>query len=1260
MKKSYTVNAFLVVLFLLSSFVLQATSLSASKKITSDTEACNISIDCPPNQTETVTPTCIFIFPDYSSLAVVTDACAPPTITQSPSAGTLGGLGLFTITLTANDGSNIANCTFDILVIDTTSPTLTCPIDQVEIFDSNCQFVLPDYTAIASATDACSSGSIPITQTPAPGEIISGTTTIFLFATDDAGNTGACTFQVIANDITPPTILCPEDRDESADLNCVFIIPDYSGLASASDNCGNPMVSQTPLAGTIVGLGFTAITLIATDGSNNTPCIFIINVIDDRPPLVNCPLDRMEDFDVNCQFLLPDYSGMATVTDACYPGPFALSQDPAPGTTITGNTVVTIFAEDNVGNIGSCSFQILQNDVIPPTISCPANQIEQVNTAGCMFTLLDYSSLANAFDTCSPVTVSQTPAVGSIVGEGPTMITLTADDGGNTSSCSFILTVEDSVAPNAVCTTFSVPLDASGMATISAGDVGASSNDFCGIASLSINVTSFTCEDIGANTVVLTVVDSNGNSSTCSATVIVEDPLFACNQPPVAICQPVIVSANANCEGEATVSDFDAGSFDPDGLSTTMTLSPVGPYSIGVTSVVITIDDGAFSESCTTTITVLDTTPPMLDCLSDQFETIAGNCTFVIPDYRINVNATDNCSTLTVSQTPIPGTPVFSGVTVVQIFANDGTNEVVCSFNLNIIDDTAPTAVCQNVTLQLDSMGTAILTSFDIDAGSSDNCAIVSMELDINSFTCDDIGVNTVLFTVTDSAGLTNVCNAIVTIEDALAPNVICQNITIALDANNLAEISAADIDAGSTDNCGIASAEIDVTSFDCSMVGDHLVTLTVTDVNGNIASCTAVVTVEDTQLPIAICQSITVQLDENGLATIATSDIDLGSSDNCGNATTSLDTTSFDCSDIGDNTVVFSIEDGQGNVVTCNAVVTVQDVTPPVLICQNISINLDEDYLATLTLDDITVEVSDNCSIVSTEISVDTFDCSNVGVNEIIITIVDEGGNVASCTAMVTIEEGIFAPNAVCQNVTLPLQQDGTATVLAIAFDGGSTGVRCIDGFSINRNSFTCEDVGAPIQIEFTVYNAAGVADTCAAFVNVVDSLAPNLTCPGNQYVTSDGPYILPDYFETGEATATDNCSSSLSTSQDPDPGTVLEQGNHVVTLTAVDVSGFEIECEFIVYVDDILGDTNPENSLETIVLYPNPANDVINISNPQFVNLQEITIYDISGRVVKQHTVAEANALFILDISNLQSATYLIMISTQSGQVIKQLAKE
>jgi rhamnogalacturonan endolyase len=78
---------------------------------------------------------------------------------------------------------------------------------------------------------------------------------------------------------------------------------------------------------------------------------------------------------------------------------------------------------------------------------------------------------------------------------------------------------------------------------------------------------------------------------------------------------------------------------------------------------------------------------------------------------------------------------------------------------------------------------------------------------------------------------------------DLVPPTVLTRNITVTL-AGGTAQISAADVDNGSSDAYGLASLILDRSTFDCSTIGANVVTLTATDPNGNSASAPATVTV--------------------------------------------------------------------------------------------------------------------------------------------------------------------------------------------------------------------------------------------------------------------------------------------------------------------------------------------------------------------------------------------------------------------------------
>ena len=208
-----------------------------------------------------------------------------------------------------------------------------------------------------------------------------------------------------------------------------------------------------------------------------------------------------------------------------------------------------------------------------------------------------------------------------------------------------------------------------------------------------------------------------------------------------------------------------------------------------------------------------------------------------------------------------------------------------CS-DLCVVDMIDPTCNTQNIVVSLDQDGAVTIMPEMIDNGSSDECSDVTLSIDINTFSCTDIGENTVVLTVIDEAGNTATCDAFVTIEDKLAPICNTQDITVELSSDGEVNISAIDIDAESSDNCSF-ELSIDQETFTCSDLGEQFVTLTVSD-GTNEASCTAVVTVlanESICDPTCLflcteeCSTETVDL-STGINTATGSFLDIGDYD--------------------------------------------------------------------------------------------------------------------------------------------------------------------------------------------------------------------------------------------------------------------------------------------------------------------------------------------------------------------------------------------
>ena len=165
-----------------------------------------------------------------------------------------------------------------------------------------------------------------------------------------------------------------------------------------------------------------------------------------------------------------------------------------------------------------------------------------------------------------------------------------------------------------------------------------------------------------------------------------------------------------------------------------------------------------------------------------------------------------------------------------------------------------------------------------------------------------------------------------------------------------------------------------------------------------------------------------------------------------------------------------------------------------------------------------------------------------------------------------------------------------------------------------------SCDDIGTPIEVTVFATDASGNIASCSVEVVVVDTMAPVLTCPEDVsvMVDPDGTHTVADYIGSGEATATDNCTDPVTDfTQDPAPGTVLGVGEWVVTFTATDEYGNVSTCDMNLDVQQTLG-ANGQQDFASLVLYPNPADSIVFLSNPKQMDLSEVTIYDLTGKIV------------------------------------------
>ncbi len=167
------------------------------------------------------------------------------------------------------------------------------------------------------------------------------------------------------------------------------------------------------------------------------------------------------------------------------------------------------------------------------------------------------------------------------------------------------------------------------------------------------------------------------------------------NSPPVAVCQDVVVSADANCQADVTAAQVDDGSYDPDpGDPITLSLDPPGPYPLGDTMVMLTVEDpSGEQDTCPATITVEDNTDPVITCP----ENVVVECGEATDSSATgSATATDNCGEVAVgwSDLSVPGPGGTETITRTWMATDESYNASSCDQTIAVVDTTPPSVTC--------------------------------------------------------------------------------------------------------------------------------------------------------------------------------------------------------------------------------------------------------------------------------------------------------------------------------------------------------------------------------------------------------------------------------------------------------------------------------------------------------------------------------------------------------------------------------------
>ncbi|MCC6700553.1 MAG: HYR domain-containing protein, partial [Fluviicola sp.] len=742
---------------------------------------------------------------------------------------------------------------------------------------------------------------------------------------------------------------------------------------------------------------------------------------------------------------------------------------------------------------------------------------------------------------------------GSLFPIGITTNTFTATDiSGNSSSCSFTITVSDNQPP----VVGALP---DILADCSASPASPTASDNCSGTVTGTTATPFPITTQGTTVVVWTFIDGVGNSVTANQNVIIQDvtsPTITC---------PANISTVSTSGSGAVVSYFLPAVSDNCGTPTLTQIAglPSGStFPIGTTTNTYQVTDAVgLTTTCSFTVTVTSV-PPSIVCPGNI--TVANDAGVCGAAVTFAATETTGIPASTITYSHAPGSVFPVGTTTVTATANNGYGTSVCSFTITVQDSEAPNATCQPYTVTLDASGNASITAANVDGGSTDNCMITSLAVSPNTFNCTNIGANTVTLTVIDQSGNTSTCTTTVTVQDNIFPVANCQTYTVMLDASGNATITAANVNSGSSDNCSIASLAVSPNTFNCTNIGANTVTLTVTDQSGNTSTCTTTVTVLDNIAPSVITQPFTVYLDAAGNASITAANVNNGSTDNCSIATLTVLPNTFNCSNVGTNTVTLTVVDVNGNSSFNTSIVTVIDTIAPDFVSTPSTINLPSSSgVCGNTVSYTLPTFTDNCSVTMTQTDGTGLTSGSVfpvGTTLQTFTLTDASGLTATYTFTITIVDNEAPVISNC-----PSNIIASASATSCGNTVSWTAPTVLDNCSAVTMTSTHNPgdvfVVGLTTITYTAVDAAGNNSTCTFTVTVNDNLPP--VAPTLATITGECSASVT------APTATDNCSGII-TGTTIDPLNYSAQGTYSITWVFDDGNGNTSTTTQLVVVDD------------------------------------------------------------------------------------------
>jgi large repetitive protein len=472
----------------------------------------------------------------------------------------------------------------------------------------------------------------------------------------------------------------------------------------------------------------------------------------------------------------------------------------------------------------------------------------------------------------------------------------------------------------------------------------------------------------GVNTITYKVTDSKGATATCSYTISVKiiDPCAGATLLKLT-CASDIVRSYINSD---TTAKFAVPISYPviEGGCKPYTIKSVpavgSTFGKGTTTVVYTVTDSkGISATCSQKVTVKITDPcagaPLLKliCPRDTIRTFVNSDTTA--KFRFNTGVptiVGGCKPYTLKVTPAEGTAFGKGTTTVTYTVTDSKGiTVTCSHKITVkITDPCAGATLLKVTCPADLVKEYInsdtTAKFYVYAPSptiEGGCKPYTVKTLPTANTPLGKGIHTIIYTVTDSKGVTVTCSHKVTIKitdpcaNATLLKLICP-------ADVTREILSTDPTAKSPIPFTYPTIEGGCKPYKITFLpvagtalgaGVHTITYTVTDSKGITATCAYKITVKVTD-PCATATALKITCPKDTVRNVYLSNNGNGVQKpyyvnfplpkvegGCGRVTLTSNPLFGTPLPLGDNTIAYTIKDSKGAIATCSFKLTLKQV---------------------------------------------------------------------------------------------------------------------------------------------------------------------------------------------------------------------------------------------------------------------------------------------------------------------------------------------